>query len=425
MTTAPVPRFAVALLGARRRYAVPRILQRAEMLERLFTDVCLAGGAAAVVRAAIPAALRPAAVRRLLDRSPTGIPAARVTAFHALGVRYALRLRRTRPSVEPLATYLWVGRKFCRQVCAHGFGVANAVYVFNSAGLEILDDASRRGLYRVMEQTIAPRSLEVALTREERERFPGWTDATKVDPAVERDFTERERAEWRQSDVVLCPSEFVAEAVAAEGVPRDRVRVVPYGCDGLAASAATPVTRPAAGRPLRALFAGGIGLRKGVGDFALAMRELKGRGVEARAVGPILLTPAGVAAVAGVIDVRGPVPHSSMAAHYAWADVLVLPSVCEGSAMVVYEALAAGRPVLATPNAGTVVRDGLDGFIIPPRRPDLLAGRLARLAADRALLADMSASAQAISAEYSVACYQERLTAALRAGRPGAGGAVC
>jgi glycosyltransferase involved in cell wall biosynthesis len=98
-----------------------------------------------------------------------------------------------------------------------------------------------------------------------------------------------------------------------------------------------------------------------------------------------------------------------MAAHYRWADVLVLPSICEGSATVCYEALAAGLSVITTPNAGSVVRDGLDGFVVPIRDARALAEKLEQLASDPRLLADMSASAAARACEFTIAGYAERL----------------
>ena len=49
----------------------------------------------------------------------------------------------------------------------------------------------------------------------------------------------------------------------------------------------------------------------------------------------------------------------------AAADVFVFPSLFEGSAVVTYEALACGLPSVVTPSAGSVVRDGAEGFLVP------------------------------------------------------------
>jgi len=73
------------------------------------------------------------------------------------------------------------------------------------------------------------------------------------------------------------------------------------------------------------------------------------------------------------------------AAAYQQADIFVFPSLEEGSALVTYEAMACGLPVVTTPNAGSLVRDGVEGFIVPIRDPDALAERMERLRANARL----------------------------------------
>ena len=62
-----------------------------------------------------------------------------------------------------------------------------------------------------------------------------------------------------------------------------------------------------------------------------------------------------------------------MADLYAWADVFLLPFICEGSAMVTYEALSWGLPVITTHNAGSIVRDTVDGWLVPYRDSEAIA----------------------------------------------------
>ena len=109
------------------------------------------------------------------------------------------------------------------------------------------------------------------------------------------------------------------------------------------------------------------------------------------------------------VELVGPVPRSEIGAHYRWADVFLLPSLCEGSATVVYEALAAGLPVICTPNTGSVVRDGIDGFIVPIRDVDTLVDRVEWLARRDSLRHEMSANARRRAAEFTVTEYARRL----------------
>ena len=106
-------------------------------------------------------------------------------------------------------------------------------------------------------------------------------------------------------------------------------------------------------------------------------------------------------------------PRSEISEQYAWADVFLLPSLCEGSATVCYEALAAGLPVVTTPNAGSVVRDGVEGFTVPIRDSEAIVQKLERLAADRELLAEMSRNALERAREFTVERYGERLVRAV------------
>jgi glycosyltransferase involved in cell wall biosynthesis len=86
--------------------------------------------------------------------------------------------------------------------------------------------------------------------------------------------------------------------------------------------------------------------------------------------------------------------QGDVAPFYAAFDALVLPSANEGTPVSVIEALAGGRPVVATRVGGVpdVVRDGVDGFLVEPGDIDALADRLGRLAADPELAGRMGAA---------------------------------
>jgi glycosyltransferase involved in cell wall biosynthesis len=84
----------------------------------------------------------------------------------------------------------------------------------------------------------------------------------------------------------------------------------------------------------------------------------------------------------------------------AEADVFVFPSLFEGSAVVTYEALACGLPSVVTPGSGSVVQDGVDGFVIEPRDVEALARRMEELGNSPQLRARMSLAARARALAY-------------------------
>ena len=184
---------------------------------------------------------------------------------------------------------------------------------------------------------------------------------------------------------------------------------MPYGVDRRY-SRHEPRTRGAG--PLRVLTVGEVSLRKGAPYILEAARRL-GRDAEFRLVGPVGLSAEAAAGFNAVAPLRGAVARQAMRAEYDWADVFLLPSICEGSATVVYEALAAGLPVICTPNTGTVVRDGVEGFIVPIRDPGAIAEKLGYLMSRPALLREMSANALARSQDYTLDHYRRRLLDAL------------
>ena len=97
--------------------------------------------------------------------------------------------------------------------------------------------------------------------------------------------------------------------------------------------------------------------------------------------------------------------QEDVARFYDAFDALLLPSVNEGTPVSVIEALAAGRPAVATRVGGTpdVVRDGIDGFLVGVGDTDALAERLAELAANPEERAQMGASGRAhVRGRYAV-----------------------
>ncbi len=347
----------VSQLGARMHYAVPRILAGAGRLSRLYTDIYATPGVRRLLAAAPPGS--PAALRRLAGRVPADIPDDRITTFPAFALLSAAARLRIRGDIAITRHAVWAGRQFSELVARRGFGDASGLYVFAGDGLEQMASARRAGLWTVVEQINAPREVLDRLVAREEARFPAWQPPTS-DNRFAAPFAARERAEWDIADLIICPSEFVRQGVESCGGPVEKCVVVPYGVDGRFA-----IDRGSrAPGPLRVLTVGQVGLRKGSPYVHAAAGRLAGRATF-RMVGTLGISEGVAGELRRTLELTGPVPRSEIAGHYAWADVFLLPSVCEGSATVVYEALAAGLPVIVTENAGSVARHGRDGIIVP------------------------------------------------------------
>jgi len=398
----------VAQLGARMHYAVPAFLQRAGMLERLYTDICAPRRLRPVLTAA--ARVGPASLRRWLGRIPAGVPPEKIVSFNAMGFEYYRRRNETTPGALTAAN-LWVGPQFCRRVIQCGLGNGSAVFTYNGAGLELLQHARSIGVRTVMEQTIAPLEIEDTLLEAEHSAFPNWEHPLSNNP-FRGAFGQREKMEWNAAEIILCGSEFVRNGIRASGGPVERCHVVPYGIR--LPSSVKP--RDCRHNPLRVLTVGSVGLRKGA-PYVLAAARILGKKAEFRIAGQLDITTDAQKLLSSYVRLLGAVPRSEVHEQFEWADVFLLPTLCEGSATVCYEALSFGLPVITTPNAGSVVRDEIEGFIVPIRDEAAVVDRIGRFLDDGDLWEAMSANALVRASEFTLEKYGERLLSALSVGK--------
>jgi glycosyltransferase involved in cell wall biosynthesis len=153
-----------------------------------------------------------------------------------------------------------------------------------------------------------------------------------------------------------------------------------------------------------------VGLLKGSHYLAAAARILTERKVlcDIHVVGPITKHQRCDPLFEGP-EYIGQVPRSSVQSEFLAADVFVLPTLSDGFALSHLEALACGVPVITTPNCGSVVRDGVDGLIVPIRDPVALANAIEKIITNPDLRSRMSLSARARAREHTWEQYSERL----------------
>jgi glycosyltransferase involved in cell wall biosynthesis len=289
-------------------------------------------------------------------------------------------------------------------ILAQGFGSADSVYSVTTADHPVLEEAKRRGMTVCHEQFIAPDYPEVL--REEAKRFPS---IARICPErASPKFAEEHIRQWGIADQIIVPSNYVAETCKERGANPSKIRLVPYGIPGRLAEAKSSPRRG------RVLFIGTVGLRKGLVYLSEAARILQQRGLryDLRVVGHVPAATRNERLFAGLHFI-GRIPRSEIAKEYQAADIFVIPSLCEGSATVHLEALAFGLPVIATPAAGTVVTDKVDGFLVPPRNGSALADKIEQLVEDRKLREKMSAAAKTTVQQYTWERYGQRLIEAL------------
>ncbi|MCZ8370922.1 MAG: glycosyltransferase family 4 protein [Porphyrobacter sp.] len=348
----------VAQIGARMHYAVPRILADHGLLERLYTDTYIGNKKKLkTLLVSTPSAIRPRALDRWLGRSSVSIPSELVTNFERLGLEYKFSRRFLRKNSDLDRIYADFGRRFCEQVAEYGFGEADIVYCFNGAALEVFKAAKIEKKLCVLEQTMAPLAVSARLIRAEEDRWPQYTNGEASAPF--RLTSEREEAEWLLADIIVCPSQFVVDGIAERGGPAEKCYILPYGVGDAKLHGLQPKPKTLTAEPLRILFCGEVGLRKGAHYLLEAVKQVQSRSVEVRLAGAVALPSEVVKSAPKNMRFEGRVPRSQIMPLYSWADVLVLPSICEGSATVIYEAIMSGISVICTPNSGPPNHSGI------------------------------------------------------------------
>lgn len=374
-------KIAVAHLGARKHYQEPILFHEWGVLERFYTDF-YAGHSQMTKLLRSPKVFPklPGVLKKGLDRYDPILAQAPVTHFPTFGYQYLQKLKNSSPQ-QACSVYNWAGKEFCQRIIQHGLGDADTIYGFPVSSLELFEHAKRQGLHCILDQIIAERAFTYGLLEEEEAVWADWSLTPFKIQAAERELIAREQQEHRLSDHVICGSEFVRESLMAKGMDASRISVVPLG---RLKDEIVPTHRPerrspkARGDELRILFAGAVNLRKGIPYLLTALRSLNVPFV-CKAAGAIEIKPERVAEYRDVCEFLGRVPRSQMSELYAWADVFVLPSIVEGSAMVTYEALMCGLPILTTHNSGSLVRHELDGYIVQVRNAEAIAERLTQL----------------------------------------------
>jgi glycosyltransferase involved in cell wall biosynthesis len=224
----------------------------------------------------------------------------------------------------------------------------------------------------------------------------------------------REEDEWYLADRIVCGSEFVIRGLAALDVELVKCRVVPYGIDLSRFQSRNNYRDRLRNRKLKVLFVGEVGLRKGVPYLLEALRKIGSKGVEARFAGEVVLNKKKLRRYAEESEFLGAVPRVEMEKLYQWADVLVLPSICEGFGIVHIEAFANGVAVVATPNSGTIVRDGIDGQVVPIRDSDAIAEVFERYISKPDYLQQHQQAARQGCERLGLAAYREKVVSIIR-----------
>lgn len=223
----------------------------------------------------------------------------------------------------------------------------------------------------------------------------------------------RESVIYAKADLILAVSGFVANSLTSiYGIPPEKIRIVYNGVDETLFHPRGEVAWlkekiGLAGRRI-ILFVGHFGIRKSLGilieaassvvkefpDVAFLLVGGTPKWLGSDSYWAILQEEILSRGLSKNVFLMDRVPHVELPYYYSMSEMVVLPSYGEGFGKVLLEAMACGKPVVATQNGGPreIVRDGVDGFLAPYGCPDDLAEAVTRLLSDQRLAIRMGSA---------------------------------
>ena len=234
--------------------------------------------------------------------------------------------------------------------------------------LQALKKAKSFGAVTVLERGSSHIAFQKEILEEEYLKY-----GIKAKPVCEA-ILEKELLEYSEADYVSIPSGFVKETFIKKGFDPKKLIHVPYGVD---LSSFKQVHKD--DQIFRVIFLGGLTLRKGLQYLLQAFAELKLPNAELMLIGSMSpeISPF-LQKYKNVYSYLGHIPHLELYKYLSNGSVFVLPSIEEGLAMVIPQAMACGLPVICTTNTGgaDIIRDGKEGFIIPIRDVNALKEKI-------------------------------------------------
>ena len=303
----------------------------------------------------------------------------------------------------PIVVSSWIADK----IVSKRLLPATVLHGLTGNALNSLRMAKRHGMTTLLEHRMAhPRHWQ----REVLEECSRWDIRPRdCDTVLPERLIRRREHEFELSDKIVLPSRFVQSTFAAEGLTNTEV-VLP----GIDEALFHPAESIAHDGMFRVCYTGRLELGKGVQYLLEAWKKLHLSNAELVLMGN--LRPEMKRTISrymgGSVRLTGFLPREMVAAELRRSSLFVFPSLHEGLAQSILEAMASGKAVIATPNAGAedCVSDGQSGFVVPPRDVNAIAEAMAWCYGNRDELKGMGRRArERVEADFTRSCYRARV----------------
>lgn len=271
------------------------------------------------------------------------------------------------------------GRDFLEQLLNSWFDYSAAkslkkcdlLWTWTSFSLASIEKVHQLGGLSIVEAGNAPMVRQREILKEEYEKFGISKNLYKLPT---ENIIQKVNAEYLAADYISVPSLYAKREFINFGIPEEKIFHMPYGVD-LSSFRQIPKTD----QVFRVIFVGGMTIRKGVHYLLEAFFELNLPNSELLLVGSY--NPEidqFFHKYKGKFSWIGHIPQAKLYQYYSQSSVFCLPSLDDGFAAVIPQAMACGLPVVCSTHTGApdLIQDGVEGFLVPPKDVTALKDRL-------------------------------------------------
>jgi len=280
---------------------------------------------------------------------------------------------------------------------------------FQGSCLQSIKAVKKNGGIAICELATAHITFAKHILNEEKQLHPEWADSiSNVDFPMQ--YENRLVDEPNEADIVIAASAFTKLSLTESGIPENKIHILPLGAD--VEHIKYLEKKRNKNKPLKLLYAGTVTQRKGIYYLLEAMKYFSKSEVELHIIGNVFGSGTAFDKYKSMCTYHGSVSQQQLFEMYHEFDVLVLPTIFEGFALVIVEAMAAGLPVITTAHSigPELINNDQNGYIVPIRNIEAI-----KLSIEKILnkteneFEEMSKKARSSALNYSWNKYMNRL----------------
>ena len=383
-------------LGAREHYAIPRALAQKEMLKVLITDTWIEDNH--------PLNLLPKSyLASLRSRYHPELQSASIKAVNNAQIAWELahKSQQTTPWDKIIAQNSWWQKKALQILDKYQSHNNVILFSYSYGALKLFQYAKKRGWKTVLGQ-IDPGIVEEKLVVQKTKKHSHLQSAISTPPL-------QYWSDWRQecalADRIIVNSNWSNLALQQTGITPNKIKTIPlaYQISKLAKEFKRSYRdRFDHNRPMRVMFLGQVIIRKGIAEILEAIALLSNQPIEFWFVGKVNINVPKSFKNHPQVKWYGTVSRSTTSYYYQQADIFLLPTHSDGFGLTQLEAQAWKLPLITSQYCGEVVKDRINGLILPNITGEAIAKALTFCLHNPQKLAEFSQNSLQILADFSL-----------------------